>query len=173
MAKKAKIGKRIIFTDSYDVDDYRVDFEDYCDINGISVFDADINEFASECQEDWLMSERDMLSKPCGTILCIADLGVWNGRRSAYRILKGGKLNSIFDVMGSDYDATFYVDRYDVKAELAHHDGTNYVTFRIIKDGVNPQPLLDALFFQEEVTSRMISKYTKSMRKMVNEVYGW
>lgn len=68
-------------------------------------------------------------------IICIASLGLWNGRKSGYKILDNN-LNSILNQAQGNYYHVYY-DGYNVKAKDAHHDGTNHYIFRLIKDGVN------------------------------------
>ena len=98
-----------------------------------------------------------------GRILCVADLGLWNGRHSGYRVL-GSNLNSILSVAAT----TFAFDAHSLIGEEIHHDGTNYYTFKLIPDGVDAQPLLDAIYYGK-ATPKMIRRYTRSLRKYVAE----
>jgi hypothetical protein len=105
-------------------------------------------------------------------ILIIADLGLWNGRRSGYKIIKSGNIKDIL----SDSNAEFikwFSDDHDIKAVAVHHDGTNYYTYRVIRDMDKIQPLLDKIYNQEVVTKDIINKYTQSILKPVAKVYGW
>ena len=146
----------VIYSDIYDEKDYDEGFKEYCEDNGLNEEKTDIYDYIHDSLRDWLECEHVNLDKPCGTIIAIANLGLWNGRRSGYGIIRVGKVNGIFSISGHYDNVTFYCDRYNVKAELYHHDGVNYIEFREVKENVNPQPLLDRLFKQEEVTRELI-----------------
>lgn len=174
---KTKIKRSgIIVTNMYDdIEDFREGFKEFCEINELDEDTEDIYEYADRCfQEDW-ENEQHNLNIPCeGDILCIADLGLWDGRHSAYQIIHNAtKFSDIFRVGMRSIDYyKFHYDRYNVMAELHHHDGCNHIEFRLIKKGVNPQPLLDALYNQEEVTREMIRRYTTSLRPYIKKCYG-
>ena len=57
-------------------------------------------------------------------IIVIADLGLWNGRHSGYKVI-GSNLN---DIMYQSTDGNYKVwfDGHNVKARDSHHDGCNY-----------------------------------------------
>ena len=106
-----------------------------------------------------------------GRILAIADMGLWNGRRSGYKIL-GNNLNEVLTCgIGCD-EKEIYCDSYNVLARGYHHDGTNYVEFRELKENTNYDVLLEKLYNNEEVTREDVRKYTKSLRPYVKQVYG-
>ena len=64
-------------------------------------------------------------------IIAFGSLGRWNGRFNAGKIM-GTNLNEILNSFECDEISVTY-DRYNVHSELAHHDGTNYMTYRMIK----------------------------------------
>ena len=103
-------------------------------------------------------------------ILCIADLGLWQGRKTGYKLL-GDNLNEILTVAQGDYYKVYY-DGYNVRAEDNHHDGTNYYTFRVIKDNVNIDNLLNKLY-NGTATNNDINNYTKSLKSEIKSIYGW
>ena len=106
-----------------------------------------------------------------GRILCIADIGRWNGRRSGYKIL-GNNLNEVLTCgIGCD-EKEVYCDAYNVYAQGYHHDGSNSVEFREIREDRNIDNLLDKLYNNEEVTRREINYYTRSLRPYIKEIYG-
>lgn len=115
--------------------------------------------------------ERTNLHKVLdGRILCIADLGLWNGRRTGYKVL-GYNLRDILSQAQGDYYKV-YADRYTVRAIDPHHDGTNYYEFRELREDRNYDKLLSKLYNNEEVTRQEINYYTKSLRPYIKEVYG-
>ena len=144
-------------------------------MNGYEEGEKDLSEYVQETLDMYLEDEYTNLDKTInGNILVIADLGFWDGRRSGYQIINRNNLNAIFNVLGSDYGYfKFYCDRYDVKAELHHHDGTHYLTFREIREGKDITNLTDKLYEQEEVTQKEITRYTKSLKPYVKQIYGW
>lgn len=105
-----------------------------------------------------------------GRILAIADLGLWDGRKQGYKILDANA-NQIFDIY--EYYNEYYTDGYNVKATCVHHDGTNYIEYRIIREDRNIQNLLDAIYNGEEITRKKLNYYTKSLHPYVAKVYGW
>ncbi len=155
--------KRIIWSDDINLEDWQDLFEE----EGIED-EGEQYERACELNNDYLDDERVNLDCELpGRVLCIADLGLWDGRHSGYRLL-GSNLNSIFDVEASEW----YCDAYNVRGTEHHHDGTNFYEFRLIPDGVDATPLLDALY-SGEATDSLIRRYTRSLRHYVSEIYGW
>lgn len=128
-------------------------------------------EYIDETLTQYLDNEHTNLDKSIdGRILAIADLGLWNGRRQGYKIL-GNNANKIFDI-SEDYNE-YYSDGYNIKAACAHHDGTNYIEYRVIREDRNIQNLLDAIYNGEEITRKKLNYYTKSLHPYVAKVYGW
>lgn len=63
-------------------------------------------------------------------IIVIAELGLWNGKKNAYKLLSC----DLRECFSSEYDAVWNVDsRMDLRAEVVHHDGTNYYLYRELK----------------------------------------
>ena len=106
-----------------------------------------------------------------GRILCIADMGLWNGRRTGYKIL-GNNLNEILTAgIGCD-EKEVYCDSYNVYAHGYHHDGSNSVEFREIREDRNIENLLNKLYNNEEVTRKEINYYTRSLKPYIKQIYG-
>lgn len=133
--------------------------------------DSEVMDEIYSNEEFWYDAEKCNLNKTLdGKIIAIADLGLWNGRRSAYKLL-GDNLNEVLGFCGCDYISVYY-DQYNIKADLYHHDGTNHIEYRELKENTNYEVLLDALYNQEPVSREMIRKYTKSLRPYIKKVYG-
>ena len=152
--------------------------------------EQDAREFLAECYPDvelddsritdevydridmWFEDEISNLYRVLdGRILAIADMGLWNGRRTGYKIL-GNNLNEVISCgIGCD-DKEIYCDGFNVLAKGYHHDGTNYVEFREIREDRNIDTLLDKIYNNEEVTRKEINYYTRSLRPYVKQVYG-
>lgn len=103
-------------------------------------------------------------------ILIIASLGLWHGIKTGYKIIDSNLKSILYQAVGDYYKV--YYDGYNVVAEDAHHDGTNYYTFRLIKDDVNIDNLLDKIY-SGTATNADINRYTKSLRSEVKTIYGW
>lgn len=120
----------------------------------------------------WLDDERANLNIQLnGPILVLADLGLWNGRRYGYKIIKSGNVS---DILYSETDyAKWYFDGHNVKCEAIHHDGTNYYEYREIRDIDKIQPLLDDIYEGNKISRQKLNRYTKSIAPVVRKVYGW
>ena len=103
-------------------------------------------------------------------IVAFGTVGTWRGNFSGYKVL-GNNLNEILSCCECD-DLKIYTDRYDVQGEFAHHDGTHYMTFRMVKDGVDIDRFLEKVY-NGDYSKEDITRYTKSLRPYVKEVYGF
>ena len=120
----------------------------------------------------WFEDEESNLYKQLdGRILAIASMGLWDGRKSDYKIL-GDNLNEVLTTSIGCDEKEVYCDAYNVYAEGYHHDGRNYVEFREIREDRNIENLLDKIYSGQPVTRREINYYTKSLRPYVKAVYG-
>ena len=105
-------------------------------------------------------------------IIIIADIGTWRGRFDGYKEIKG----NVADCLYSECDyVTWYCDRYNFKATCIHHDGTNYLLYRTWKEDVSEtqKENFKNAILERKLTPQMISRYTKSLRPYIAEVYGW
>ena len=121
--------------------------------------------------DDERMNLNIQLSEP---ILLIADLGLWNGRHSGYKVIESG---NIADCLRLHHDyATFYVDRLgDLRCDDVHHDGTNHYLYRMFKEGSTEQQKenLEDKILQGTVTRADITRVTKRLGDEIGRVYGW
>ena len=125
-----------------------------------------------ELNNQYLYDERDNLYIPLSNnVIALADLGLWNGRKSGYKIL-GKNVNCIFDI--SEDENHYYADGRNIRAKCVHHDGTNYILYRKLKDGVTVEQIESLLLKNDYcLTPQQISKYTESLRPYVAKIYGW
>jgi len=163
--------KKIIWQDNnLNVEDYRDYFEELEQEKNRILTDDEKTEEMYNLNNEYYDDEKINLNKILdGNIICIANLGLWNGKKSGYKILSDN-LNNIFDVC-EDYNE-FFIDNYDVKAKCTHHDGTNYYTFREIKQDVNIDILTDKIY-NGNFTQKDITRYTKSLKPYLKKIYGW
>ena len=169
--------KKLIIWSNRDInfDEWKEDLIAYQKENGYEdpedVTDDDVWNFIDESLTNQLDDERYNLNiSTDGRILAIADLGLWHGRRQGYQIFS----NNINNIFNSHYDYTeWYSDGYNIRAIDAHHDGTNYYEYRIIREDRNIQNLLNAIYNGEKITRKKLNYYTKSLHPYVAKVYGW
>lgn len=165
---KRKEWKRMIFSDdSSQFDEYEKSYHECHDADDEytwEMFYDDIN--------DSLSDERDNLNWQIGgTIVAIASLGLWNGRRVGYKIL-GDKLSDIF--VSEDINE-YYCDQDDCQAVCSHHDGTNHITYRVIKgeDYDKVEELLDKMAFKDADYEADVYRHTHSLMPYIADIYGW
>lgn len=166
--------KRIIWSNmNINPDDWKEEYKEIAEENGWEEDTDDENNlwnYIGEELDRYRDDERMNLDVPTnGRILAIADLGLWNGRKQGYRILKEN-VNSIFNI-GEDY-SEYYSDGYNIKATLTHHDGTNYIEYREIREDRNINNLLIAIFNGEKISRKKLNYYTRSLLPYVANAYG-
>jgi len=138
----------------------------YKEEDGENYTEDQIETFVGDDNNLWYDDVKDNLNVPLdGKILVIANLGRWNGKFNGYKILNNN-LNSILSNLGCD-EVHYYSDGKNIRAEGYHHDGTNYYLFREIKDNVDIDKLTDAIYNNKEISTRVLSYYTKSLAPYV------
>lgn len=168
--------KHIIWSNmNLDIKDWRDDYKEYLEDNGFDKYhdnDDDLYTWMMKINDEYLNDEIWNLDKVVdGRILVIADLGLWYGRKPAYRIIDSGNAK---DILSFTYDyAEFYGDGYNIRGTEVHHDGTNHYLYRVIREDRNIQNLLDDIYDGKEYTMKKLNYYTKSLYKDVAKIYGW
>ena len=161
-------------------DDYDVSMEDWNDL--YEEIEEDQGEALTEDEKyrifynelgNWIDAERCNLDiRLSEDIIAIASLGLWDGRRTGYKIIG----NNISDILYSECDYnTWTCDRYNVRGRGIHHDGVNYILYRVFREGITDEQkdrFLDALY-NGEANDRMVRRYTRSLAPEVKAVYGW
>lgn len=143
-------------------------------LSKLSISDHDINAYIEQDYSDWYSCEFENLDKELqGRVIAIASLGLWKGRRQSYKIMNNN-LNSVLDACGGDY-LKVYADRYDVKSEAVHHDGVNYITYRMLKPNLSEVQIDNFLnkLASGNFDKKDISRYTTSLKSQINKIYGW
>lgn len=164
--------KRIIWSNrNLDIEDWRDDYREFLEANEIDKDPDDENdlyEYMIDRNNDYFYDEfhYNLNKEIDGRIICLADLGLWDGRRKAHRILD----NNINEIMRCSHDyVEIYGDGYNIRATDSHHDGTNYYEFRVIREDRN----IENLFNGKEITRKRLNYYTKSLYPYVAKIYGW
>lgn len=172
-------GRRIIWSDmDLHRRDWQEDFEEYVKENRLDIDPTDedaLYDWMIDTNDNYLNDERTnldiQLSQP---IIVIGDLGRWNGRVMGYKMIDSGNIK---DCLYSDTDFTeWYVDRYgDLRADAAHHDGTNYYLYRVFKEGVTESQIerLQEKIYMGKATRADITRVTKRLGDEIGRVYGW
>lgn len=143
-------------------------------LSKLSISDHDINAYIEQDYTNWFYNELDNLDNELPErVIAIADLGLWSGRRKGYKIMSTN-LNSVLDACGGDY-LKVYTDRYDVKSEAVHHDGVNYITYRMLKPNLSETQIDNFLnkLASGNFSKKDISRYTTSLKNKINQIYGW
>ena len=128
-----------------------------------------------DLNDSYLDDERANLSIQLSQpILVIADLGLWNGRRSCCKEIQSG---NICDCLYGGHDfVTWYVDiKGDLRCEDIHHDGTNHYLYRVFKSGTTEaqRTQLKDKINNSTVTRRDIDRHTRRLGDEIGRVYGW
>lgn len=163
--------KQIIWS-SEDIldDDARERYQDsQREITDDNTYTVSDEEWADEVY-GYLDDERLNLDKEVdGVIIAFGDLGLWYGRRQGYQIL-GSKIANILN--SQYYEAEWYGDGYNIRGRMIHHDGTNYVLYRIVKNRDEAERIGNKIY-NEEIDEAGFRKRTRSLYPYVAEVYGW
>lgn len=166
---KTESKKMMIWSDtSIDLDEWK----DFLEEEYPEVTDEDEQyRLAMDMNYEYLEDERANLKKDVGgRIVIIADLGLWYGRRSAYKVLDSHDLSSVLYADGCDYHEWFVEDG-ELRGIGVHHDGTNRYIFRAMK------PNLPYDLYYEVVNGNadedQINEATRSLALDVATIYGW
>ena len=117
-----------------------------------------------------LGDERQNLNKDVnGVIIAFGDLGLWNGRKQGYQIL-GDNIAGI--LQSTQYDAEWYGDGYDIRGRMSHHDGTNYVLYRVAENRDDAERIA-AKIYNYEIDENGFRQVTRSLHPYVAAVYCW
>lgn len=130
--------------------------------------------YLMELNPSYLEDERANLNMQLpGKVVAIADLGLWNGRQSGYKIM-ADNLNSILQShMDGSSEICIYGDGNNIRADESHHDGVNHYEYRMLLPQKDASPLLDAIWSGHEISRKMLNRYTRSLYPYVANIYGW
>lgn len=167
-----KNNKHLIWSNNnLDFDDWKYDLRaDYPDYS-----ESELIDLMYEINNDYLDCERMNLDIQLNSpILVIADLGLWYGRRSGYKEIRSGNIK---DCLYSDCEySEWYVDELgDLWCEDIHHDGRNYLLYRVYKDSATDSQIanLKSKIYEGTATRRDITNVTKRLGDEIANVYGW
>lgn len=137
---KRKPKKHVVVSDMYDTIYSDVVMEDLKEFYP-DASDELLDELASDLYFD---NRRLLMNTFADTIfptdvINIAELGLWDGKHSAFRVFDAPTLDELF-ISGRDIEeAEWYIDEYnDLRCDAYHHDGTNHYLYRQIRSEIGP-----------------------------------
>ena len=167
-------SKRVLWSSEIDFDAWRDDYKKtYPDAT-----EDEIDEMISDQNYDDLVVERGILGinlpEP---IIVIADLGLWDGRRTGYKEIPGNIAKCLDVRVSSSYESTWYLDeRNDLVCDDIHHDGTNHYLYRTWKKTATPQQranFVSKIMTGETITRRDITRLTERLGDAICAAHGW
>lgn len=160
--------KHIIWSSEIDFDDYWKENlkEEYPESS-----DDELYKLAIEINNDYFDDELFNLDKELGRpIVMYGSLGLWNGRRSGYKFIKGTNLNNCLSGAVGDY-TTWFEEDGELQCEDIHHDGTNHYTYRILKEEIDPSDFEEYVF--DESLEKAVEDMTEPLGHYIVEIYGY
>lgn len=128
-----------------------------------------------ELNGDYLEDERINLNIQLpGPILVYADIGLWNGRVTGFKMIDSGNLRDCL-YSNCDYDEWF-VDRLgDFRCTGVHHDGQNNYLYRAIKENATESQIrrLQGKIYDGTATRADITRVTRRLGDDIAHVYGF
>lgn len=160
-----------------DLEDWKEGLLENRELNELptDVDDDTLREEMYELNNNYLDDERMNLNiKTEGRIVCIADVGLWNGRRMGYK-LYGHNIKECLEFFKDCDYADFYVDRYDFRCKQTHHDASTYAVFRELKPNLSSNQVDNFLWkiYNGKATQKDITRYTNSLKERIKKIYGW
>ena len=156
-----------------DIDIDVKDFEDFLEEEYPDVTDEyEQLRLCQEMNDEYLYDEMANMKKDVqGRIVIIADLGLWYGKRAAYKVIDSTNLADVLKTDdGCDYHE-FYVEDGELRGRAIHHDGTNLYVFRALYHEIDDD-LYDTII--NDIASRdQLYDATRSLAPDVCSVYGW
>lgn len=156
-----------------DDEDYRKEYEHFrreCDNEpDFELSDDDWWEYCGRERDIWLDDERCNLNKEIdGVIIAIADLGFWNGRCDGTQIIG----HNIKDILYTDCDdAEWYGDGYNIHSTQYHHDGRNYITYRVVGSVEEAEKIQARVYNGASYAD--VYRSTRSLYPYIGDIYGW
>ena len=139
----------------------------------------EVLELAYEMNSEYIHDEILNLAIPLSnSVLAIADLGLWNGRRPASKEISP---KTIGDILATEHDSDAYCDTWELNSVgdlchiYSHHDGVNRIVYREIKPDVSPARIENLRRKIALGTAKRsdITRLTSSLGPRVKSVYGW
>lgn len=164
--------RHIIWSDlNLNYEDWRSDLEaEYPHMSEDERY-AFMHEINAEYIDDERMNLDVQLSTP---ILVCADLGLWNGRKSGYKLIDSGNIKDCL-YSSCDYNEWYVDKRGDLRCTAVHHDGTNRYLYRAIKETATDAQIdnLQEKLYNGTATRADITRVTRRLGDEIAAVYGF
>lgn len=181
--------KKHLIWSNYDLDIDSEDFKDFLKENDLEHLSEsqqwetlyEESNFDLECERDNFKEINETLPFMSNDyyvgykILAVASLGLWNGRRTAYKFF-----DSLEDILSSDCDFCEWYCDTQLRFKGSHHDGNNYYAYYLFKGDSDEcyntegaQKFLDDLYYGNPISKARWYKYTRSIAPYIKKYYGW
>lgn len=172
----------LIWTDdayyTEDIEEYKKRMTEDCPeaIEGLS--DDQIYDLMNDENQDLYFDECSNLDIDLGRpILALLDMGLWDGRKGSFALIKSGNIKSCFAphcrCMSSN---TMYVtEDGEFCQDESHHDGTNHYRYRVFKEGTTEYDIsqVEDAIYDGTFTEDMLNYFTRKIGPDIAKVYGW
>lgn len=155
--------------------------QDYCDEYEIEMYSNRYYDILSDVQDDDLdiLAWETKSIAQSDTLIAIAELGLWNGKRIAYKEIRNAdNLRQVIAQTNnnSELGKVILNENGDIAYSLSHHDGTNHIVLRERRKNVseaNWEKMLNAIYEQDALEAEeLIAKYTKKSGKYIKHYLG-
>ena len=168
---KRKPKKHVVVSDMYDTIYSDVVMEDLKEFYP-DASDELLDELASDLYFD---NRRLLMNTFADTIfptdvINIAELGLWDGKHSAFRIFDAPTLDELFTSGRDIEEAEWYIDEYnDLRCDAYHHDGENHHLYRQLRPdiGQHARENLYSKILSNTLTRKDINHYTLPIGQIV------
>jgi len=177
-----KTKKHVLWSNlNLDLKDWENGLREHYEINNMSYDDYKENHhYDTMCELNslYLYDERTNLNKQLSNqIIVIADLGLWHGRRTGYRIITSGNMSDCLYDSNCDYCEWYVDEKGEMRFTGHHHDGTNHYFYRVAKLTATDdhiEALTNALYFGDtEKAEKLIKRHTDRLGDYIGDIYGW
>ena len=172
--------RNIIWSNVYgeaDLDPNSPNWKEFLDEEYPDTSQEQREQIVAEENDSYLEDERGNLDiQLSNDIIIIADLGLWNGRHTGYKLIKSGNIKDCLFFTQNIEQAVWYVDGYhNLRCDAYHHDGINHYLYRMLKENIsdNQKDTFLNKIYDGVVTMTDITRYTVSVGKEIEKVYGW
>lgn len=170
------VFKRVIWSNvNLNLEDWREGLQDMSDYAELT--EEELMDRMYELNNDYLDDERVNLDiQKSQPIIAIADIGRWNGRAIGYKIIDSGNISDCLQMSKDCEYGEWYINEFgDLHLTEHHHDGTNYLRYRVFKETVTEQDIeeFELAIFERNLTEELIDKYTDRLGDDIASVYGF
>lgn len=143
--------------------------------DGDELDEDELRERAEALNADYLDDERTNLGKYFNEeIIAIGRIGRWNGTFDGYKIIDSCALS---ECLYSECDLNeWFVDEEGDFCHIGiHHDGRNYTTYRLFRNGITEEEVdeFTDLILAGKADNETVNKYTRRLGDYIADIYGF